>query len=116
MSLCICSLTALPFGVAQLQVSAATGRVLAGAIGGADVLDLAVDRLECGTNFYIMLSKRAGGLVGTHITQGIGSLLGLSQPSKGRHVNARAWGTGRARGSGVTRWTLIRAKREINKK
>lgn len=109
----ICALTALPFGVAQLQVSAAACRVLAWAIGAADVLDLAVDWLERGIHFYIVLSKRAGGLVGTHVTQGIGSLLGLSQPSKGRHVNARAWGTRRTRGSGVTRWTLMRTKRKM---
>lgn len=59
-----------------------------------------------------MLSKRAGGLVGTHVTQRIGSLLGLRQPSEGRHVNARARGTGRTRGSSVTRWTLMRADRK----
>lgn len=61
-----------------------------------------------------MLSKRAGGLIGTHVTQRIGSFLGLRQPSEGRHINARARGTRRTRRSRVTRWTLKRVDRKKN--
>lgn len=61
-----------------------------------------------------MLSKRAGSLIGTHVTERIGSFLGLMQPSEGRHVNARARGTRWTRRSRVTRWTLKRADRKKN--
>lgn len=50
------SLTALPVGVAELQVPAGASRVLLGALGAADVLNLVVQRLESGVHLGIVLT------------------------------------------------------------
>lgn len=100
-------LTALPFRVADFQVTAGASRVLARSIRAADILNLAVNGFQSGINLHIMLSQIVGGLISTHVTQGIRALLGLTQPSKGRHINARAWRTRRTRGSSVT-WRTLR--------
>lgn len=50
------SLTALPVGVAELQVPAGASRVLLGALGAADVLNLVVQRLERGVHLGIVLT------------------------------------------------------------
>ena len=99
-------LTALPLRVAEFQVSAGASWVLAGALGAAEALDLVVEGLECGVHLGIMLSQVAGCLVGPHVLQRIGALLSLAKASKGGHVDARAGGARRARGSRVSRRTL----------
>lgn len=99
-------LTALPLRVAQFQVPAGAGRVLGGAIGAAQVLNLVVERLEGGIHLHVVLPQRAGGLVGSHVPEGIRRLLCLAQASESRHVNARAGRSRRTRGSGVSRGTL----------
>ena len=99
-------LTALPLRVAEFQVSAGASWVLAGALGAAEALDLVVEGLECGVHLGIMLSQVAGCLVGPHVLQRIRALLSLAKASKGRHVDARARGARRARGSRVSRRTL----------
>lgn len=99
-------LTALPFRVAEFQVPAGASRVLAGALRAADALNLVVEGLECGIHLRIMLSQVASCLVCPHILQGIRAFLSPTQASKGRHVNARARGTWRARGSRISRRTL----------
>lgn len=99
-------LTALPVGVAQLEVAAGAGGVLPGALGAADVLNLAVEGLEGGVHLGVVLAETSSSLVGTHVPHGIGGLLGLTQAGEGRHVDTGAGRTGRTRGSGVTRRTL----------
>ena len=99
-------LTALPLRVAEFQVSAGASWVFAGALGAAEALDLVVEGLECGIHLGIMLSQVASCLIGPHVLQGVGALLSLAKASKGGHVNARAGGARRARGSRVSRRTL----------
>lgn len=53
-----------------------------------------------------MLPQRAGGLIGSHVPEGIGRLLCLAQASECRHVNAGAGRSRRTRGSGVSRGAL----------
>lgn len=53
-----------------------------------------------------MLPQRAGGLIGSHVPEGIGRLLYLAQASECRHVNAGAGWSRRTRGSGVSRGAL----------
>lgn len=84
--------------MAELQVPAGAGRVLLGALGAADVLDLVVQGLESGVDLGVVLTQVSGGLVGSHVPQWIGALVGLTKAGKGRHVDAR---TGR---SGWTWW------------
>lgn len=100
------SLTALPVGMAELQVSAGAGRVLLGSLWAADVLNLVVEGLKSGIDLCVMLTEIPSGLVCPHIPQGIGRLFCLTQTSEGRHVNTRTGGTRRTRGSRVSRRTL----------
>lgn len=104
-------LTALPLRVAQFQVSAGASRVLLGAVGAAQVLNLVVEGLECGIDLHVLLSQGAGGLISSHVPERIGGLLSLAQTGEGRHVDARAGRTRRTRGSGITRRTLKEGKR-----
>lgn len=76
-------LTTLPLGVAQFQVVAGACRVLLGAVGAAQVLDLIVQGLETGVHLNVVLPQRAGGLVGPHVPERIRGLLGLTQTGKG---------------------------------
>lgn len=99
-------LTALPFRVAEFQVPAGASRVLAGALGAADALNLVVEGLECGIHLGVMLSQVASCLVCPHILQGVRAFLSPTQASKGRHVDARAGRAWRARGSRISRRTL----------
>lgn len=105
------SLTTLPVRVAQFQVSAGASRVFLGSLRAADVLNLVVERFESGVDLSIMLSEISRSLVGSHVPERIGAFLSLTQTSEGRHIDARARGTRRTRGSGVSRRTL----REKNK-
>lgn len=105
------SLTALPVGMAELQVSAGASRVLPGSLGAADVLDLVVERLERGVNLGVVLTEVSGSLVGPHVPERIRALFSLTQTGEGRHVNARTRGTRRTGGSGVSGGTL-RGKEE----
>lgn len=100
------SLTTLPGGVAQFQVSAGASRVLLGSVGAAQDLNLAVEGLQSGVDLHVVLPKRAGGLIGPHVSEGIRGLLSLTQTGKGRYVNSRAGRTRRAWRSSVTRSTL----------
>lgn len=105
------SLTTLPVRVAQFQVSAGASRVFLGSLRATDVLNLVVERFESGVDLSIMLSEISRSLVGSHVPERIGAFLSLTQTSEGRHIDARARGTRRTRGSGVSRRTL----REKNK-
>lgn len=92
--------------MAEFKVVAGASRVLARSIRAADILNLAVDGFQGGINLHIMLSQIVRGLISTHVTHGIWALFSLTQSSKGRHINARAWRTRRTRGTRVTRRTL----------
>lgn len=50
-------LTAGPFGVAELDVTAGAGRVLPGSLGGEQVLDLGVKRLDGGVHLVVLGSQ-----------------------------------------------------------
>lgn len=92
--------------MAQFQVSAGASRILLGAVRTAQGLNLVVEGLECGINLHVVLPEGAGGLIGSHVPERIRGLLCLTETSKGRQVDARAWRTGRARRTCVTRRTL----------
>lgn len=100
-------LTALPVRVTQFQVSAGASGVLLGAVGAAQVLDLAVEGLERGVDLDVVLPQGAGGLVSPHVPERIRRLLGLTQTGEGRHVDTRARRTRRTRGSGVS-WRSLK--------
>lgn len=100
------SLTALPVRVAELQVPAGASRILLGSLGAADVLDLVVERLERGIDLGVVLPQVSGGLVGPHVPERVGTLLGLTQSGKGGHVNARTRGSRRTGWSRVSRGAL----------
>lgn len=100
------SLTALPVGMAQLQVSAGAGRVLLGPLWATDVLDLVVEGFESGIDLCIMLTKIPSSLVSPHVPERIRRLFCLTQTGKGRHVDTRTGRTRRTRGSRVSRRTL----------
>ena len=108
------SLTAFPVRVAELQVSAGAGWVLLGSLGAADVLNLVVERFQRGVDLGVVLAEVSRSLVGPHVPERIGGFLSLTQTGEGGHVNARARGTGRTGGSGVSRGTL-RGKEESGK-
>lgn len=97
--------------MAELQVSAGASWVLLGALGAADVLNLVVERFECGVDLSIVLTEVSGSLVGPHVPERIRGLFMLTKTSEGGHVNARARGTRRTGGSGVSGGTL-RGKEE----
>lgn len=101
--------------MAQFEVPAGASGVLLGAVGTAQVLNLVVERLECGINLNIVLSQGTGSLISPHVPQWIGRLLSLTQTSEGRHVNARAWGPRRTRGSSVSRRTLVNTNPQMLK-
>lgn len=103
-------LTALPVGVAELQVSAGPGRALLRAVGTADVLHLVVQGFQSGIHLCIMLVVTFGGLVCPHVPQGVRTLLRMRQTSESRHVDAGSRG---ARKTGGTRipWGALRRGR-----
>lgn len=75
--------TALPLGMAKLDVPAGPGWVLLGALGAADALDLVVEGLERGVHLDVMLPQAAARLVRPHVPDGVGALLRLTQPGEG---------------------------------
>lgn len=100
------SLTALPVGVAEFDVSAGPGRVFAGALGAADALDLVVEGLEGGVHLGVVRPQPRRCLVRPHVAPGVGALLGLPQPRERRHVDAGAGGPGGAGRTGAPGRTL----------
>lgn len=93
--------------MAELQVPAGASRILLGSLGAADVLDLVVERLERGIDLGVVLPQVSRRLVGPHVPERVGTLLGLTQSGKGGHVNAGTRGSRKTRWSGVSRGTLI---------
>lgn len=68
------SLTALPVWVAHLQVTAGSGRVLAGTIGAADLLDLLAQALESAVHLKVAVTENIS-VISTEHAVGIGGLL-----------------------------------------
>lgn len=96
-------LTALPVRVAHLEVTAGSGRVLAGSIGAADLLDLLAQALQGAVHLQVAVTENVSVVSAEH-TEGIGGLLlGLGDEAK---VESAARGTGCSRRSGRSRRTL----------
>ena len=68
------ALTALPVGVAHLEVTAGAGRVLAAAFGAPDVLDLLAQALESGVHLEVTVTDHIG-VIGPVVAAAILSLL-----------------------------------------
>lgn len=95
-------LTALPVGVAHLEVAAGPGGVLAGAIGAADLLDLLAQALQGAVNLQVTVAEDVG-VVGAEHTVGIGSLLlwlgdeaqveSATRGARGTRGSRRSWRT-----------------------
>jgi len=107
---CCPSLTALPVGMAELEVPAGARRVLLGALRAADVLDLVVEGFERGVHLGVVLPQVTGRLVGPHVPHGVVGLLRPVEAGEGRHVDAGTGGTGRAGGTGVSGGSLKRER------
>jgi len=90
--------------VAHLQVAAGTGRVFAGALGAADVLDLLAQALEGGVDLQVPVAHHVG-VVGSVVAPAVMGLL-LDRLGQEAEVEAAAGGAGRTRGSGWARGTL----------
>lgn len=68
------ALTALPVGVAHLEVAAGAGGVLAAAFGAADVLDLLAQALEGGVHLEVTITDHIG-IIGPVVAAVTGLLL-----------------------------------------
>ena len=95
--------------MAEFEVAAGAGRVLARAIRAADVLNLLAQRLEGGVNLQVAVAHHVG-VISTEVTEGIrGLLLGLGNEANVKSTtrgSGRSRRSGRSRGSGSTRRTL----------
>lgn len=101
-------LTALPVGVAHLEVAAGPGRVLAGAVGAADLLDLLAQALQGAVHLQVAVAEDVG-VVGAVHAVGIGGLLlWLGDEAQ---VESAAGGAGSASGSGKSGRTLCERER-----
>lgn len=92
--------------MAEFEVPAGASRVLLGALGTADILDLVVEGLERGVHLGIVLTQVSGGLIGSHVPERIGTFLRVTQACEGGHVDAGAGGTGKTWETGVSGRTL----------
>lgn len=98
-------LTALPFGVAHLEVAAGSCRVLAGTVGAAELLDLLAQALQGAVHLEVAIADNVS-VISTEHTEGIGGLLlGLGDEAE---VESAAGGTRCSSRSGRTRRTLKR--------
>lgn len=100
------ALTALPVGVAHLEVTAGAGRVLAAAFRAPDVLDLLAQALESGVHLEVTVTDHVG-IIGPVVAATILSLLlrWLGQEAEVVTTAGRTRGT---RGSGRAGGTLRR--------
>lgn len=95
--------TALPVGVAHLQVTAGASRVLFGAIGAADILNLLAQGLEGGVNLHVTVTHHIG-IISAVVTERIrGFFLGCSNEA---NVKSTTGWSRRSRGSGRSRRSL----------
>lgn len=95
--------TALPVGVTHLQVTAGACRVLLGAIGAVDILNLLAQGLKGGINLQVTVTHHIG-IISTVVTERIRSfLLGCSNEA---NVESTTGWSRRSRGSGRSRRSL----------
>lgn len=90
-------LTTGPLRVAELDVTAGAGRVLPGSLGREQVVDLSVEGLDGGINLVVLGSQ----------SRLISSVLIVS-----RKVISATGSTGRSRGTGRTRGTLVYQRKD----
>lgn len=89
--------TTLPIPMAHLQVAAGAGRVLAGALRAADVLDLLAQALEGGVHLQVSVSHHVGIISPVIATTVVCLLLGrLGQETEVESTAGRARRTRRA--------------------
>lgn len=69
-----CRLTTLPVRVTHLEVTAGSGRVLAGSVGAADLLDLLAQALQGAVDFQVTVTENVSIISAVH-AEGIRSLL-----------------------------------------
>lgn len=94
--------------MAHLEVAAGPGRVLAGTVGAADLLNLLAQALQGAVNLQVAVAENVS-VISTVHAEGIGGLLlRLGNEAK---VESTAWGTGCSGRSRRSRRTL-RDKKE----
>ena len=99
--------------MAHLEVTAGSGRVLAGAIGAADLLDLLAQALQGGVNLQVTVTENVSVISAEH-AEGIGCLLlGLGNETNVESTARGTWCSGR---SGRSRRTLRNEKGKIRKR
>lgn len=103
--------TALPVAVAHLQVAAGAGRVLAGALGAADVLDLLAQALEGGVHLQVAVPHHVG-IIGPVVAAAVVRLL-LGRLGQEAEVEPAAGRAGRTGGPGWAGGTLRGEKRRM---
>lgn len=95
-------LTALPVWVAHLQVTAGSGRVLAGTIGAADLLDLLAQALQSAVHLKVAVTENVS-IISTEQAIGIGALLlWLRDEAKVESATRGTWCSGGSSRSGRT--------------
>lgn len=98
--------------MAHLEVTAGSGRVLAGTVGAADLLDLLAQALQGAVHLQVAVTENVS-VISTEHTEGIrGLLLGLGNEAK---VESTAGGTGCSGRSRGSRRTLRYKKKEEQK-
>lgn len=100
--------------MAELQVPAGASGILLGSLRAAYVFNLVVERLERGIDLGVVLPQVSGGLVGPHVPERVGALLGMTQSSKGGHVDTRARRSRKTGRSRVSGGTLREKHKELN--
>lgn len=106
-------LTALPVWVAHLQVTAGSGRVLAGTIGAADLLDLLAEALQSAVHLKVAVTENIS-IISTEHAVGIGGLLlWLRDEAKVESATRGTWCSG---GSGRSGSTLSEERGKEEKK
>lgn len=94
-----CKLTALPVRVAHLEVTAGSGRVLAGSIGAADLLDLLAQALQGAVDLQVTVTEDIS-IISTVHAEGIrGLLLRLGDEAKVKSTTRGTRCSGRSRRS-----------------
>lgn len=88
--------------MAHLQVTAGSGRVLAGTIGAADLLDLLAQALQSAVNLKVTVTENVSTIITEH-TVGIGGLLlWLREEAKVESAARGTWCSGGSCRSGRT--------------
>lgn len=99
--------------MAHLEVTAGSGRVLAGSVGAADLLNLLAEALQGAVHLQIAVTENIG-IISTEQTVGIRCLLlWLGNEAE---VKSATRGTRRSRGSGRSRRSLFVERKKKHKR